>query len=331
LHLRWTWSPRLFIALATAVLTAVVIVSPYFVPYSRARATLGPRPEHDLRSYSAALSDYLRPSVHNKVYAPVRRDDSDERSLFVGAVTTALALVGLTAVRNRQTAAWGLLTLVAIDLSLGVNGLLFDPLRQLLPFLDGLRAPARFGVFALLGAAVLAAFGVAWLLNRFRASAGRIATTVAIAALVVEYWMAPVMSYRVPVQPGALETWLAQQPRTTIAALPVPEADELWGYETVFQYLSIFHWQPMLNGYSGHAPASYLKFVERVSGFPSEDAVEMLRSGGVRLVIFMERYARPGQFDQFLYACHNTRWFSDLMVLADVGRGRSAVCWLATG
>jgi hypothetical protein len=97
----------------------------------------------------------------------------------------------------------------------------------------------------------------------------------------------------------------------------------------VFQYLSIFHWQPMVNGYSGHAPAAYIKLVEEVQDFPSDRAVNALRDRGVQVVLLHERFADPGQFDRYLYGCHHRAWFADVLVFQDFRGGRSAVCRLA--
>jgi hypothetical protein len=330
-HIVTRWSRRHVVAFAGAVATASILLSPYLVPYSHARAALGPRSEHDVVTYSARWSDYLRASPVNRASVLQPRANDDERALFVGAIAAALAGVGVLAVRNRVTASYTVLALIAIDLSLGVNGWLFDPLRKALPMLDGFRAPARFGVLALLAVAVLAGLAVARLLASLTASRRRYAAIALGTAMIAEYWIAPVPSYAAQLRPGAVERFLAAQPPTLIARLPFPEPDRLWGYETVFQYLSIFHWQPMVNGYSGHAPGSYLELTSVLHRFPSEHAVRALQGRGVRLVVFQERYTDPGQFDTFLYACHNQAWFSRVQVLDEVGHGRAAVCWVRPG
>ena len=326
LHIAARWSRRHVAALAVAVATAALLLSPYVVPYSRARAALGPRAEHDIATYSAQWSDYLRPSPINRAYPSQPRGNDDERALFVGVVAITLCVISVLAVRNRITTSYAILAVIAIDLSLGINGILFDPLRRALPILDGFRAPARFGVLTLLAVSLLSGLAVARLLASLTSSRRKMAAAVLGVALVGEYWIAPIASYRTPLRAGVLETWLAAQPTTVIAKLPFPEPDKLWGYETVFQYLSIFHWQPMVNGYSGHAPKSYVQLASLLTGFPSEPAVKALQERGVKLVVIQEAYAAPGQFDAFLYACHNRAWFSEVLAFGERGRGRSAVC-----
>jgi hypothetical protein len=144
-----------------------------------------------------------------------------------------------------------------------------------------------------------------------------------------EYWIAPVATYDAPLRARSLETWLAAQPRVVVAAVPFPPLNESTGYETVFQYLSTFHWQPMVNGYSGHAPPRYLQLTAKMQDFPSAAAVQALRDHAVQLVIFMERYTSPEQFDGFLYACHNRAWFSEVQMFSEERHGRAAACRLA--
>jgi hypothetical protein len=329
LHLgnRWSWSHAK--ALTIAIGTAVVLASPYLLPYSRAREALGPRPAHDLQAYSAQAADYLRPSAVNRMYPWLPASTDDERGLFVGVVAATLAVVGIVLVRGKTVVVFVILTLVAADLSLGVNGLLFDSLRQAIPFLDGFRAPARFGVLTLLGVAVLCGLAAGRLLDAASPMRRRAAAIALSVALITEYWIAPLPTYSAPLSPGLVGSWLASQPRTVIAHLPFPDPQRLWGYETVFQYLSIFHWQPMVNGYSGFAPSSYLRLAQALQGFPSEAGMAALRSSGAQLVIIRERYTAPGEFDDLLYACHNREWFSEVHMLNETGRGRAAACRIA--
>jgi hypothetical protein len=328
LHVARPWCRSHVYALAVAMVTGAVLLSPYAIPYASARSTLGPRDAGDIHSFSATLSDYLRPSRHNRAYPVALRATNDERGLTIGIVTSVLAILGIALAPSGVALAIGVLTVMAIGLSLGVNGTLFEPLREIFPPLDGFRAFARFGVLALLGASLLCALAVARLLEARRVLQRRMLATALSALLLAEYWIAPIDSYTAPLRPGALEKWLAEQPPTVVAAVPFPRLEESSGYETVFQYLSTFHWQPMVNGYSGHASPAYRHLAATMQHFPSADAVQLLRDRGAELVIFSESYSEPGQFDRFLYACQNRAWFDDVYVFAGHGRGRAAACRL---
>jgi len=46
-------------------------------------------------------------------------------------------------------------------------------------------------------------------------------------------------------------------------------------------YFSIWHWRPMVNGYSGFIPASYDALLAGVATFPDAAALQFLRAAGV--------------------------------------------------
>ena len=331
LRFGWPTSRRHLAAFGVAALSAAIVLSPYLVPYARARSSLGSRTAHDLQMFSAQLSDYTRATPNHRLYPSERRGDDDERSLFPGVLATTLAVVSVFVLRTRTTTLLALLTVIAVDLSLGVNGLLFNLLRVPLPWLDSFRAPARFAVLTLLGISVLAGLAVERLSAAARTSTRRALAALLVAVLLGEYWAPLDVVYRPPLEPGPAERWLAAQPSLVVAALPLPKAGKLWGYETVFQYLSIFHWQPMVNGYSGNMPRHYLSLVWDLEHFPSEVAMAALRARSVQVVVFQERFTEAGDFDRLLYACQDQRHFSEVLVLQEIGHGRAAVCRVAPG
>ena len=136
-----------------------------------------------------------------------------------------------------------------------MHGVLYPLLHQAVPLFASLRSTARFGVLVLLSLSVLAGFGAA---NIFRARP-RYATAIGVIATllcVVEYWSAPLSIRMDQQQPTDAHQWLADQPPgTVIVELPLPKADALWLYETTYQIRSTHHWQRLVNGYSGFAPA----------------------------------------------------------------------------
>jgi hypothetical protein len=53
-------------------------------------------------------------------------------------------------------------------------------------------------------------------------------------------------------------------------------------------YMSTFHWMPLVNGYSGFHPPSYVQRIGRMQRFPSEATVASLRRDNVRYIIVHE-------------------------------------------
>jgi hypothetical protein len=170
-------------------------------------------------------------------------------------------------------------------MSLGLRGYSFTFLYDHVPLFTALRAPARLGVFVLFFLAVLAAYGHA-ALEATLARRWIPGLTVAIAAvLLLEYWVAPLRLVAYPNEPPPLYAWLAKQPRGVVAEFPMPLPDSLPGHEARYAYMSTFHWMPLLNGYSGYYPPSYLGLIGNLRHFPDENAVTLLRGRGTRYVV----------------------------------------------
>ena len=55
-----------------------------------------------------------------------------------------------------------------------------------------------------------------------------------------------------------------------------------------YMLASTRHWHPMLNGYSGFTPASYMEHQSRLGCFPNDESLQFLRSLGVTHVVVDE-------------------------------------------
>jgi hypothetical protein len=180
-----------------------------------------------------------------------------------------------------------LLLAAAFEMSLGPNGFSYPVLHGYVPLYRGLRAAARLGLFVLLFLSVLAAYGYQALAEGrslvFRSGLLAICS----AALMVEYH---VTLNLVPFTNSAPEIYrlLSTQPKGVVAEFPVPRSVSLPGPDAGYAYLSTFHWFPIVNGYSGIYPPSYLARLDRLVDFPDETALAQLRQDRVRYVIVHE-------------------------------------------
>jgi hypothetical protein len=96
--------------------------------------------------------------------------------------------------------------------------------------------------------------------------------------------------------PSAVESWLRGQPPGVVVHLPMGELESLPGPEAHYAYLSTFHWKPIVNGYSGYFPESFLDRVRAMRSFPDDVAMAQLRRDGVRyVVVHMEDYSDQEQ------------------------------------
>ena len=287
------WWPALK-ALIPGALLAVLLCGAYAVPYMETKSRTGGRSEVELVTFSARPSSYLVATPDNVMWGrSFASRGRIERRLFPGAVVVVLALIGLFLRPPPRVALIYLVGLaLAFDMSLGLSGYSYRALYQHVPLYQGLRALSRLGIFVVFFLAVLAAYGyvaLAALLPRFARPILAIALGL---AMLMEYRVRPLELVPYPNDPPPLYAWLAQQPRGVVAELPMTP-DALPGSDPAYSYLSTFHWQPIVNGYSGFYPASYLSRLADTAEFPDERALRRLQRDGVRyLVVHLSGFPR---------------------------------------
>jgi hypothetical protein len=355
-------------------LFSLLLLLPGFLPYWKLKRDFGfTRPFDDLIFFSADLLTFISAPQENRLWGTVLAGlQKPEGGLFPGIIPWVLAALGLAAVTVRRTSTpvpegkgpapqrrprlprfnsptarfYGLMLVFSFLLCLGpviqVNGwkIFYGPyllLYKWVPGFDGLRAPARIVVMLHLAVSVLAGWGLAALLQRFRSSRLRGLAAFGITLLVLfEAASFPVrMHYRPYGQDfPALYHWLARQPEDfALLELPMPTAPEEFWREADYVYFSAFHWKKLVNGYSGFFPPGYLRFyAEGMRGFPSRETLKHLRDLGLRcVVVHFDRYD-PGKREAIktvfrlngdLFTLERT-FGEDWVYLAAGGAGRPA-------
>ena len=300
--------------LALAAATAVLLTAPYLLPYATTRHDVGPRPEEQISMFSARPSSYRAATETNYLYGERTVNfGRGERRLFPGVLPLLLAVIGLLLYSAPKEAIAYLVTLtIAFDMSFGLKGYTFSFLYQHVPAFDSLRAPARVAIFVIFCLAILAAYGQA-ALERATGKRLRRALIVAIPAmLLLEYWVAPLPLTAYPSAPSPLYAWLAKQPAGVVAEFPMPQPNRLPGNEPRFAFMSTFHWMPLINGYSGYYPASYINRLERLRTMPDVAALENLVGASVRYVIVHVGLYRPGGANEVIAALSGHSRFREL-------------------
>jgi hypothetical protein len=267
--------------LALGGVVIVMVAQPYVKPYQMNVRTVGTRPTMENARWSATWDSYIATTDDNLLYGNLTRDlGGAEARDFPGVIAIVLLVVALWPPFKATRLIYFVGLAFAVEASLGMNGWLYPLLHRWLTPLSGLRAPGRWGILVLAMLAVLAAYGLARVQRRVGPRWSMAVTILLCGLLGIEYLNRPLGIWRYPTEPPQIYQWLARLPHPTLTIeFPLLAADPQ------YMYFSTMHWQPLINGYSGFRPPSYLEMTGRMDNFPDDKTIDELRRRGVRAII----------------------------------------------
>jgi hypothetical protein len=281
---------RYWTAIAVGALVAVALAFPLFLPYLRLQQVSGfHRSLDEARPWSAGWSTYLSSSSPVHVRLLPAAGTSNE-VLFPGIVAVAFGLAGVLTGwsggrpgqrRGRENALlYGSMGALAFWTSFGPAGGLYGPLYAVLPVFSLLHAPSRFGIVVVLALAVLTGISVSALLGRVRfgTALGIALLGVTLVELRVPLTFAPAL----PVE-QAYQV-LASLPYGAVLEMPVFSRRVAFA-RTQYMLGSTAHWMPLVDAYSDYIPQDFSDNLETLGGFPSPEALAILRRDGVRYAV----------------------------------------------
>jgi hypothetical protein len=299
------------VALVAAGAVVTVAMVPVGRAYLAARKVVGERRTDEIATNSARWRNYLAPPEVNLVYGKVfARFMDPERRLFPGFVAVALALLGLWP-RTRQglrgfvrapQCAYALGLALAFDVSLGFNGVVYRGLYDyFLPF-KALRIPARMGLMVGFSLAILAGYGAARIAERLRSrTTRRVVLTLLGVLMLIEYASAPIELWAAPRRPPQVYDDLVRDvgdgPTSVIFEFPTAMMED-----PEYLYYSIFHWQNLVNGYSGFFPPSYVQIVNAVRDFPDERSISAIKQRGARYLVIHGEWLYGARYEELVAA-----------------------------
>jgi hypothetical protein len=299
-----------FRRLAVSALIVASIVGPvaaaYVATYSTGLRNIGTRGIDEVRIYSATADNFFSAPARNLLYGWTEEFwGGPERQLFTGLVVMALTAAALIHVRRPYRATLAGVAVFAGLMCFGVNGWLYGWFYEWIPGYANLRVPSRYGNHLSAALAALAACGARDLIGPAVATAGQRFAMVGLVVLVLmemATWP-PERTRRVPVSPSEVDRVLAASPDSVVLEYPLPKPGWLPAWDADYEMRSIYHWRPLVNGYSGNYPKSYLDLLDRleptVPGGPEwMDAI--LRTGATHLVVHM-RVKQPDEIGTFLF------------------------------
>jgi hypothetical protein len=284
-------APRYWIAVVVAAGTSMVLVLPFFLPYISLQQDEGFRRSlDDARMYSAILRSYLASGANAHRWMLPLLGTWNNEALFPGFVAVVLGLGGLAVSarspmkEKRETALlYGTLGLLAFWASLGPRAVLYTVLFRTVPVFSFLRAPGRMGLVVALALAVMAGFAVEHL--RSRAALRRRPVTVVLIVLALIDLNALPLDWRRAEPVPAGYTLLAGMPRGPVAEFPFFDRRIDFHIHTRYMLFSVYHWQPLLNGYSDYIPPDFRSLATTLASFPSREAFAALKDRRTRYIV----------------------------------------------
>jgi hypothetical protein len=280
------WIGKRFIpvaaCLALAAGVSLLALWPYLQPYWEVHREQGAaRLLRDVELFSASWKDYLSTSSRLHFNAWSHRWFTGA-ALFPGFAAMALAAVAVIRgiawrdPRARMCLAFGLGG-VLLSFGTGLPG--YEWLYRAVPLLQAVRAVSRFGYLGTMAIGFLAAFGLADLRARLAPGRRPAAAVVLLMLLALEPLVAPIHFTRFGGVPPVYES-IASDPDAVVVEVPMPGGFGWFG-NARYMINSTKHWRPMLNGYSGFAPASFHEHTQALARFPEPAALAALRTFGV--------------------------------------------------
>jgi hypothetical protein len=323
--------------LGAALVTVGVVTSPVALALRDVKAHFGvSRSAAETGQYSADISSYF--SVwHQLAPSWLGAETTADRALFHGGLLILLAAAGLVIAGTRKAwwrepaIAYVAVAAVAWALSLGPHpswrgtpiGMpgLYSALTAIVPGVDALRSPGRFGLFVLVALAVWAGIALATWLARAPLAARVLTLTVCAAVGMAQSargydWVAELPD------PGKGSSdayaWLATLPSDAMIELPIVTEYQdndatIGGSQTLsYQLASLQHGHRLVNGSSGFSPPLTTFLEGSASPLASvthaDTGLRLLRMIGVRyLVLHTDRYKDFAA----THATDMVRWLTD--------------------
>jgi hypothetical protein len=270
---------KLLIPSVIAAGLALMLAWPLVRTYAAAK--LGDREADTVAYYSATAADYVRAHPRSAAWGnrtlPGRQP---ERALFPGVMLLLLTAIALVPPLGITRTVYAGALLVMFELSRGFNGPIYPHLYDWLPFLRGMRVPARASIIVGLALAVLAGFAVRRLVANRSAWATRAILAIMVLAIAAD--LRPLLRLE-PVwrEPPAIYGAVAGSPSVVLMELPIGGNPRGFTPNVPFMYFSLWHWSEMVNGYSGYYPPGQVDFEEAMQSFPDPNTIEMLRARDV--------------------------------------------------
>jgi hypothetical protein len=141
-------------------------------------------------------------------------------------------------------------------------------------------------MFVALAMSVLAGYGASWLLTHVPRRVRALIVSLLIAVVAVESRNKTIQFTDLPDRAPIVYRWLSKQPPGVVWDYPLGDVQGRVGpQDPTYEYYSTKHWLPLVNGYSGFAPAQYYDLQNALRSFPADSAIAALKARNVRYLL----------------------------------------------
>lgn len=314
----------------TALITLLCLL-PLVGGMQSAKTAMGlSRSKFVVRDLSAMLLDYLKFPNGSWLYGKILGIGSPDGRIFLGVMLVSLAVIGTVSIFRKSTvrntanaqikkslfsryygrfylamaglAFWlscGMAVTPTDAVGLGVYRIIawlspYNLLYQYVPGFSSIRSPYRFAIFCALFLAVLAGWGMLYLLERSRPQWRSVFMTMLIICVLFEHWPLPGRLVRVPSSPLELPRIYEHVRKlpadATLIELPLARGPSEEQLETQARaiYASTFHWRRIANGYSGFTPRAHLELNQMIAESNPGTVMAALKALGIQYVLTHE-------------------------------------------
>ena len=272
-----------------AAVTATLLMAPYlWAYYSLHRLTGVERTTEEARMFAGSWVSYLISGsrVHFGLWSR-RFFGRSESPGFPGVTALVLVALALAWPETRRDARVRMCLAAAAGCAI-VSMLPGTPIYPLLHrsilLFRAVRVPARLAQMVLLMIAVVAGFGLAGLGRRWRHKRTWPVVGMVVCAFAnLEALRAPFGFTPFTEIPPVYDV-LARERDAIVVELPF-WAPRVYFLNGSYMLNSTRHWRPLLNGYGGFRPSSYVDTYDRVQGFPDVLSLTALHDRGVTHVV----------------------------------------------
>jgi len=283
---------RPVVLLALAGLVAVLLLSFYLNAYYQLHVERHfARTSADNTALAGSYTDYLSTVSRLHYGWWSHRFVAVSQSInFPGITVLVLALVGVFAQSGTRDPRVSMCAAIAVGCAAAsmvprLPG--YEKIHDLVPLFWAVRVQAHMGQVVLLSLALLAGFGLARLQIAWGPRRGRWAIAAVTVVLINAEALRAPLTFRTFSGIPPVYDALRAEPRAVVVELPMYERHAFSG-NAVYMLNSTRHWKPLVNGYSGFLPPSYVRTWTDVQRFPGHDALAAMHRRGITHVVLHE-------------------------------------------